>query len=195
MHYLRPLYPGLLGWALILSTSNFSHLGLVNGMGQLVLFLLVVCLPIWRTGRMSYVDIAWPWGLVLLGIISFFLSEGYWPRSLIVSAIVVLVGLRMGLGALKMWWSGLLKKELPRYQYQRIRWADEGKNNTALALQVDAISQGLANASFLALPVFIIASNSSQQIFLLELLGFVIWILAFAMESTADFHRSKILLE
>ncbi|NCG41799.1 MAG: DUF1295 domain-containing protein, partial [Actinobacteria bacterium] len=188
MHYLRPLYPGLLGWALILSTSNFSHLGLVNGMGQLVLFLLVVCLPIWRTGRMSYVDIAWPWGLVLLGIISFFLSEGYWPRSLIVSAIVVLVGLRMGLGALKMWWSGLLKKELPRYQYQRIRWADEGKNNTALALQVDAISQGLANASFLALPVFIIASNSSQQIFLLELLGFVIWILAFAMESAADFQ-------
>ena len=89
MHYLRPLYPGLLGWALILSTSNFSHLGLVNGMGQLVLFLLVVCLPIWRTGRMSYVDIAWPWGLVLLGIISFFLSEGYWPRSLTVSAIVV----------------------------------------------------------------------------------------------------------
>ena len=193
MHYLRPLYPGLLGWALILSTSNFSHLGLVNGMGQLVLFLLVVCLPIWRTGRMSYVDIAWPWGLVLLGIISFFLSEGYWPRSLIVSAIVVLVGLRMGLGALKMWWSGLLKKELPRYQYQRIRWADEGKNNTALALQVDAISQGLANASFLALPVFIIASNSSQQIFLLELLGFVIWILAFAMESAADFQKLRFL--
>ena len=75
MHYLRPLYPGLLGWALMLHTSSFSHLSLVNGTGQLVLFLFVVCLPIWRTGRMSYVDIGWPFGLVLLGIISFFLIE------------------------------------------------------------------------------------------------------------------------
>ena len=195
MHYLRPLYAGLLGWALILSTSSFSHLSLVNGAGQLVLFLFVVCLPIWRTGRMSYVDIGWPFGLVLLGIISFFLSEGYWLRSLLVSGIVVLVGLRMGLGALNMWRMGLLKKEFPRYQYQRIRWAGEGKDNTALALQVDAISQGLANASFLALPIFIIASNTSQEFLLLEFLGLLIWILAFAMESIADFQKLRFLRE
>ncbi len=171
MHYLRPLYAGLLGWALMLSTSSFSHLSMVNGTGQLVLFLFVVCLPIWRTGRMSYVDIGWPFGLVLLGIISFFLSEGYWLRSLLVSGIVVLVGLRMGLGALNMWRMGLLKKEFPRYQYQRIRWAGEGKDNTALALQVDAISQGLANASFLALPIFIMASNTSQEFFAIRVPG------------------------
>ena len=195
MHYLRPLYPGLLCWALMLHTSSFSHLSLVNGTGQLVLFLFVVCLPIWRTGRMSYVDIGWPFGLVLLGIISFFLIEGYWLRSLLVSGIVVLVGLRMGLGALNMWRMGLLKKEFPRYQYQRIRWAGEGKDNTALALQVDAISQGLANASFLALPIFIMASNTSQEFFLLEFLGFLIWVLAFAMESIADFQKLRFLRE
>ncbi len=27
---------------------------------------------------MSYVDIAWPWGLVLVGVISFIFSEGIW---------------------------------------------------------------------------------------------------------------------
>ena len=71
MSYLRPLYPFVLGWGLILSTETFSRLGLINGVGQLLLFAAVVCLPIWLTGRMSYVDIGWPWGLVLLAYISY----------------------------------------------------------------------------------------------------------------------------
>ena len=122
MKYFRPLYAFLVGLIIILNSSAFSNLALINGLGQLVLFTLVVCIPIWRTGRMSYVDIGWPWGLVVLGIISFQYSDGYWLRSLVVSGVVVLIGLRMGLGALKMWRLGLLKKEFPRYQYQRIVW-------------------------------------------------------------------------
>ena len=189
MNYFRPLYPFLFGWALILNSPTFSDIGLINGLGQLVLFALVVCLPIWRTERMSYVDIGWPWGLVLLGLISYWLSDGYWLRSLVVSGIVILIGLRMGMGALKMWRMGLLKKEFPRYQYQRRRWEKDGKTNVQLALQVDAISQGLANASFLALPVLIIASNNSPQFSLFEVAGLVIWVLAFAMETVADMQK------
>ena len=189
MNYFRPLYPFLFGWALILNSPTFSDIGLINGLGQLVLFALVVCLPIWRTERMSYVDIGWPWGLVLLGLISYWLSDGYWLRSLVVSGIVILIGLRMGMGALKMWRMGLLNKEFPRYQYQRRRWEKDGKTNVQLALQVDAISQGLANASFLALPVLIIASNNSPQFSLFEVAGLVIWVLAFAMETVADMQK------
>jgi len=193
MHYFRPLYAFLLGLIVLLNSATLAELAAINGMGQLVLFTLVVCIPIWRTGRMSYVDIGWPWGLVVLGIISFIDSQGYWLRSGIVSAVVILIGLRMGLGALKMWRMGLLQTEFPRYQYQRIVWKQEGKTNTALALQVDAIAQGLANASFLAFPVFIIAANNSQQFHLLELLGLAIWALAFAMESLADMQKLNFL--
>ncbi|MDA8597517.1 DUF1295 domain-containing protein [Porticoccaceae bacterium] len=193
--YLSPLYPFLFGWALILYSSSFSDLGLINGLGQLLLFTLVVCIPIWRTERMSYVDIGWPWGLVLLGLVSYWLSDGYWLRSLVVSAIVILIGLRMGLGALKMWHMGLLKKEFPRYQYQRRRWEKNGKTNVQLALQVDAISQGLANASFLALPVFIIASNTSSKLSGFELVGLIIWALAFVMETLADIQKLAFLQE
>ena len=193
--YLSPLYPVLFGWALILYSSSFSDLGLINGLGQLLLFTLVVCIPIWRTERMSYVDIGWPWGLVLLGLVSYWLSDGYWLRSLLVSAIVILIGLRMGLGALKMWHMGLLKKEFPRYQYQRRRWEKSGKTNVQLALQVDAISQGLANASFLALPVFIIASNTSSKLSVFELAGLIIWALAFVMETLADIQKLAFLQE
>ena len=193
--YLSPLYPFLFGWALILYSSSFSDLGLINGLGQLLLFTLVVCIPIWRTERMSYVDIGWPWGLVLLGLVSYWLSGGYWLRSLVVSTIVILIGLRMGLGALKMWHMGLLKKEFPRYQYQRRRWKKSGKTNVQLALQVDAISQGLANASFLALPVFIIASNTSSKLSGFELAGLIIWGFAFAMETLADIQKLAFLQE
>jgi len=193
MKYFRPLYVFSLGLIVILNSSTFFNLALINSLAQLLLFTLVVCIPIWRTGRMSYVDIGWPWGLVVLGIISFVYSDGYWLRSLMVSAVVMLIGLRMGLGALKMWRMGLLDKEFPRYQYQRIVWQEEGKTNTALALQVDAISQGLANASFLAFPVFIIASNSSEQFQPLELLGLIIWALAFAVETIADLQKVRFL--
>lgn len=195
MSYLRPLYPFVLGWILILSTDSFDQLALINGLGQLFLFAGVVCLPIWRTGRLCYVDIGWPWGLVLLGGVSYFFSEGYWLRSLIVTVLVVLVGLRMGLGALNMWRLGLLKREFPRYQYQRLRWQREGKTNIGLALQIDALSQGLANASFLALPVFIIAANRSAAFSLLELVGLIVLLLAFTMESAADYQKNRFLKE
>jgi steroid 5-alpha reductase family enzyme len=193
MNYFRPLYPFILGLILILSTATFSTIAMINSLLQAILFLLVVCIPIWRTGRMSYVDIGWPWGLVLLGLLSLIYSDGYWLRSFMISAVVMLVGLRMGLGAVNMWRLGLLQKEFPRYQYQRILWQQEGKTNTALALQVDAISQGLANASFLAFPIFIIASNPSSDFALLELVGLIIWLFAFAMESIADMQKVRFL--
>ena len=193
MNYIRPLLPYLLVLTVLLSSSIFFDIGLINLIGQSILFILVVCIPIWRTGRMSYVDIAWPWGLVLLGLISYVFSEGYWLRSLIISLVVILIGLRMGLGALKMWRLGMLDREFPRYEYQRVVWKEEGKDNTLLALQVDAVSQGLANASFLALPIFIIASNTSETFVLFELIGLLVWLFAFIFESIADFQKLEFL--
>lgn len=189
MKYFRPLVPYLVGLALLLTIPVFRDVGIYNTIGQAVLFIFVVCIPISRTGRMSYVDIAWPWGLVLVGVISFIFSDGYWLRSLFISGMVILVGLRMGLGAVKMWRSGYLDKELPRYEYQHIRWKKKGKDNTQLALQVDAISQGLANASFLAMPIFITATNAQQSFGAVEILGICIWGVALLMESIADFQK------
>ena len=189
MNYLRPLFPYLFGLMLVLSTQKFLNVGLVNALGQLILFTFVVCIPIWRTERMSYVDIGWPWGLVLLGIVSFIYSDGYWLRSALISSMVILVGLRMGLGALKMWKAGYLEREFPRYQYQRILWKEEGKNNTQFALQVDAISQGMANASFLALPIFIIGTNNNESFAVLEFIGMGTWMLALIFESVADLQK------
>ncbi|MFT4995216.1 MAG: steroid 5-alpha reductase family enzyme [Paraglaciecola sp.] len=188
-----PFVPYLAGWCLLLLSASLYPISLLNGVLQLILFLFVVCIPIWRTGRMSYVDIAWPWGLVLIGILTFIFSDGYGPRVVVVSMAYIFAGARMGLGALKMWKLGYLKKEFPRYEYQKIRWEKAGKTNIPLAMQVEALVQGLANAAFLAFPAFIIASNSSAEFSLLEIIGLVVWIGAFVMESVADAQKLKFL--
>jgi steroid 5-alpha reductase family enzyme len=189
MKYFSPLIAFALGWGVLLMSNNLASISVINGLLQMLLFALVVCLPIWLTGRMSYVDIGWPWGLTLIGILTWVYSEGEPVRVALVSLAYIFAGSRMGLGALKMWKMGLLKKEFPRYEYQKIRWEKSGRTNTALAMQVDAIWQGLANASFLAIPAFLIAANPSDSISPFEVIGILVWAGSFAMESIADMQK------
>jgi len=191
--YFTPLLPFVSGWLLLLVTEQFFALSLVNGVAQLVLFAFVVCLPTWRTGRMSYVDIGWPWGLTVIGILTWIYGEGDSLRVAIVSIAYIFAGSRMGLGAIKLLISGHLDKELPRYEFQKKRWIKAGKTNTALAMQIEAIVQGVANAAFLAFPAFIIASNPSEEISIFEFIGIVIWLASFIMESVADAQKLKFL--
>ena len=191
--YFTPLLSFVSGWLLLLFTEQLFALSLVNGVAQLVLFAFVVCLPIWRTGRMSYVDIGWPWGLTVIGILTWIYGEGDNLRVAIVSIAYILAGSRMGLGAIKLLISGHLDKELPRYEFQKKRWNKAGKINTALAMQIEAIVQGVANTAFLAFPAFIIASNPSEEISIFEIIGIVIWLASFIMESVADAQKLKFL--
>ena len=189
MKYFKSLLPFIAGWALLLVTDSFAVIGLYNGLLQLALFGVVVGIPIWMTGRMSYVDIGWPLGLIVIGGLTWVLSDGQSWRVALVSVAYIFAGSRMGFGALKLWSMGRLKQEFPRYEYQKQRWIAACKTNVPLAMQVDALWQGLANASFLAMPAFIIASNSSEHIHILEVVGVLVWGSAFAMESIADFQK------
>ena len=178
MKYLTPVFPFLAGWILLLLSHTLSTIALVNGVAQLLLFFFVVHLPIKNTGRMSYVDIGWPLGVALIGLVTVLLSHGYWPRVAMIGGVYLLVGLRMGLGALHMWRLGKLQVEFPRYEYQKLRWHREGKTNVSFAMQVEASVQGLANASYLAFPALIIGSNPTSVVSAFEVIGLApgLWI-------------------
>lgn len=45
---------------MLLGVEVLTQLLLVNAALQITLFLLVACIPFLKTGRMPYVDIAWP---------------------------------------------------------------------------------------------------------------------------------------
>ena len=195
MKYFKPFIPFIACWILLFSSSNFQSIAFINGISQLVLFFFVVCIPIWKTGRMSYVDIGWPWGVALIGLITYCQINTITLSKTLVITAYILIGSRMGLGALKMWSMGLLKKEFPRYEYQKIRWEKSNKTNTGLAMQVEALSQGLANASFLAIPIFLISVSPSTQLSALEIIGFTIFILSIVFETVADYQKLKFLKE
>ena len=189
MTYLRPLLPHLACLALALATTPFAPLGPANAAAQLLLFIPVVLIPAWKTGRMSYVDIGWPLGLAVIGALVLVLGTGNPTRVWMIGGIYLAVGLRMGIGAISLWRKGHLEKELPRYAYQRIRWERRGIENERLIMQSEALSQGTANMSFLALPALLISSNTTAGLHPLETLGVFLWLGAFAMESIADSQK------
>lgn len=195
MNYFKPFVPFILCWILLFYSNSFHSIAIINGIAQLILFLFVVCIPIWITKRMSYVDIGWPWGVALIGIIAYCLSNNITLTQSLIMIAYVLIGSRMGLGALKMWSLGLLNKEFPRYEYQKIRWKKSGKSNEKLAMQIEALSQGLANASFLAIPIFLISVSPFTQLLTLEIIGFTIFILSIVFETVADYQKLKFLKE
>jgi len=185
------LTPYLFGWGLLMLTASLFEVSLVNGLLQLLLFTLVVCIPAWRTGRMSYVDIGWPWGLTVIGLVTLALAEGHWLRVLLVSGVYVFMGTRMGWAAIKLWRQGHIENELPRYKYQYRRWEKAGITDHRLVMQVEVLAQGLANASFLAFPAFIIAANPSPEVSLFEIIGLLVWLLAFSIESVSDLQKDR----
>jgi len=189
MNYFKPFVPFILCWILLFYSNSFHSIAIINGIAQLILFLFVVCIPIWITKRMSYVDIGWPWGVALIGIIAYCLSNNITLTQSLIMIAYVLIGSRMGLGALKMWSLGLLNKEFPRYEYQKIRWKKSGKSNEQLAMQIEALSQGLANASFLAIPIFLVFASPLTTISFLEIFGFILFALALIFETVADYQK------
>jgi steroid 5-alpha reductase family enzyme len=191
--YLSLCISFVLIWMTLLSSQNetFASLVLVNGALQMSLFIVVACIPLRRTGRMSYVDIAWPFGIATIGVLILALADGNTVRKLTVGAVYLFIGLRMGLGALTMARATgvIFKKEFPRYRYRRMALEQSGSKHIGFHMQVDVLTQGLANISVLALPAFLIATNKSASIDSWEVIGLGLWGLAYTLESIADVQK------
>ena len=174
--------------------ENFQNFLLINLISQIFIFLFIVCIPAYFTERMSYVDIAWPFGLIAIGIISFFYGDGYLLKKSIISMLYIIAGLRMGIGALILLKKGYLNKELPRYSYQRIRWKKKGFINDKFSVQYEILLQCFANATFLAIPAILISNNSSQSFSIIEITGFIVWAIFFFLEHISDLQKQKFLI-
>ena len=174
--------------------EKFQNFLFVNLITQFLIFFLIACIPAYLTKRMSYVDIAWPFGLISIGIIVLFFGEGYLPRKIIVSSLYIIAGLRMGLGALVLLKKGHLNKELPRYQFQRIRWNKKDFTNNSISIQYEILLQCFANITFLVIPAILISNNPFEYFSIFEIIGFVSWIVFFLMEHLADLQKQSFLI-
>ena len=170
---------------------NLVELLAFNAAAQLILFTLVACIPFWRTQRISYVDIAWPFGVALIGVSILLLGEGDWLRRVIVAAVYLFIGLRMGMGALVMAKKTgvIFKHEFPRYQYRHMILQQSGTKHVKLHMLVEILTQGFANMSVLALPGFLMAVNPDSGISSWEIAGLMLWAVAYTFESVADSQK------
>ncbi|MDB4497273.1 DUF1295 domain-containing protein [Flavobacteriaceae bacterium] len=185
--------PYLFIFYVIYQVEIFKEMVLVNGVLQLLLFLVVACIPAFLTKKMSYVDIAWPWGLVLIGVLALLLGTGYKPRIYLVAGMYLFSGLRMGIGALILFSKGHLNSELSRYSYQRRRWNKAGYKNLNLSLQYEIMIQCFANITFLAIPAILMANNSTNSIAISELIGVGLWATWFVLEHISDLQKQQFL--
>eukprot|EP00927_Polykrikos_kofoidii_P054835 TRINITY_DN49191_c0_g1_i1.p1 TRINITY_DN49191_c0_g1~~TRINITY_DN49191_c0_g1_i1.p1 ORF type:complete len:400 (+),score=48.88 TRINITY_DN49191_c0_g1_i1:89-1201(+) len=179
-------------------SSRFQSWFFWNAICQLALFLPVVVLPAFITGKMAYVDIGWPGGLVLLAINGLLYGEGYWVRRWVVCGFLFAHGLRMFLGALVMFYPYRFKEDLPRYRHAKERFV--GRDGMSpklwtLKVQHDVLQQAFANMCFLACPVVLCAFDETQYISLAEVLGWSMWVLSFVWENVADGQKELFLAE
>jgi len=163
----------------------------VNAVVQLTLFILVACIPFLKTGRMSYVDIAWPFGVALIGLQIILLGDGNAIRQMIVGGVYLLIGLRMGMGALFMGKTTgvIFKTEFPRYQYRLLKLKEEKSNWIRFHMLTEILAQGFANITVLAIPGFMMAINGSDTISYWEICGIALWGTAYLLESIADLQK------
>jgi steroid 5-alpha reductase family enzyme len=185
--------PFIICFIILYLSETFNVISSINGLTQLILFIIVVSIPAFITKRMSYVDIAWPWGLVCIGVLVLMNGEGYWIRKYIISGMYLIAGLRMGIGAIILLKKGYLNKELSRYEYQRLRWKKSGYSNIDISLQYEIMIQCLANVTFLALPAIIQSYNPQDFITPLEIFGYLLWVVFLIIEHLADVQKQKFL--
>lgn len=177
--------------AISVADQTLATMFLFNGVIQLVLFVLVVIIPMVKTGRMSFVDIVWPFGVALIGVQILVMGDGDIVRMSCIAAVYLLIGLRMGIGALTVAKSSgaIFKTEFPRYTYRRMILANNSESSIRFHMGAEILAQGFANASVLAIPGFLMAVDLEEKLYPLEMAGLLLWLIAYIIESTADLQK------
>ena len=188
----------------LVASKQFCGAALTNAWIQPIWFALSVHIPALITGRMSYVDIAWPWGLVIIGLLPVFhpSSNISWcplNRANLISGAYLIAGLRMGLGAIRLLREGHLNEEMNRYMFQRKRWAergitDENSIRYKLEMQKEIFIQCLANIGILVVPMMLQGFGylgPEVGLTKIEIFGWILWMSGIAFEHTGDIQKKR----
>ncbi len=148
----------------------------------LMLLLWLVSLA---TSDASIVDSFWGPGFVLIGWVSFFLTNGAYPRKFLITSLATIWGLRLGLHIFK---RNHGKGEDYRYKAMRKQWGDKFP---FVSLFTVFGFQGLL-MWFISIPLQIAQiSPTPESLTVFDYLGLTVWCIGFFFEAVGDFQLSQ----
>ncbi len=128
----------------------------------------------------SIVDVVWSFNFPIIALFLFFMANGFTDRKLLVLVAVVCWGIRLGIHLL-IRIASHIKVEDGRYVTLRKEWANNLNGKFFWFYMMQAASN-----VFLAIPFFIMMTNTSTAISWSEKAGFGIWLVAILGETIAD---------
>lgn len=207
--------PSVLVALALWQSKSFGQFARINLVAQLAVFIPCVQIPAFQTGRLTYVDLAWPTGLFVMGFHSFVQSlyrsiaganedtvekpkttsftAGL--RKFLIAFAYMFQGGRMAFGAWTMFSVGHMRKEMQRYTFQRQRWAAVGITAAAtpvaeiVEIQKEAFTQCLANLGIQAVPIALQSQTNAGPMNLIELFGWCVWCSSFVIEHMSDLQK------
>lgn len=134
--------------------------------------------------RNDVADIAWGLGFVLLASVSYFISEASGVRGILVGILVSIWGLRLA-------WHIHARNKGKAEDYRYLAWRKEwGKWFYIRSYFQVYLLQG-ALLFLIILPVLIINKSIGGGLGLLDVFGFVVWIIGFYFESVGDAQLAR----
>ena len=134
--------------------------------------------------RNDVADVAWGLGFVLLASVSYFISEASGVRGILVGILVSIWGLRLA-------WHIHARNKGKAEDYRYLAWRKEwGKWFYIRSYFQVYLLQG-ALLFLIILPVFIINKSTGGGLGLLDVFGFVVWIIGFYFESVGDAQLAR----
>ena len=136
--------------------------------------------------RSDIVDIGWGLGFILISLISLLHQEPLTDRIILIFFLVLIWGLRLAFHIYSR-----NKGKVEDYRYQQFK-KDWGGNFYIRSYFQIFLLQGLFMI-IVSLPILFIATYSTSSIGIMDLIGILVWITGFTLESTADFQLKKFL--
>lgn len=147
-------------------------------LAAVLVYITIVFAFAWRIGRLDIVDIAWGGAFIIAAVTSLMLGLAG-PLQLVVTALVVIWGARLGYYILK---RVIGSKEDPRYTEMRLKW----KGNAAINAYTRVfLVQGIL-AVIVSAAVITINLSNVTELGVWTLSGASIWIIGFLFESIGD---------
>ncbi|MDN3581665.1 DUF1295 domain-containing protein [Mucilaginibacter flavus] len=144
------------------------------------IIMVLVWLWAYKIKNAGVVDIFWSYNFPVIAIILFLLAPGYHDRKMLICAMVVIAGVRLGTH-LATRIIRHLDEEEGRYQQLRKEWAPIAEKKFFFFFQFQAISNVL-----LAIPFFIVCLNTKEVLSPFEYAGFILWFISVTGEAIAD---------